>query len=177
MNKSNRKLTLEEAIENFMEKVSPEPMSGCWIWMGNCSKSGYGKVKINQKDLRAHRAAWILFRGSIPDGLVLCHKCDIRPCVNPEHLFPGSLRDNTQDMIRKGRYSHRSCANHPDARLSLSQVGEIRQRYEKGNGTILAKEFGVSSTSIYSIINGNKWKSAWFDDAVEHNKKMMQEVG
>lgn len=77
--------------------------SGCWHFIGSLSKTGYGVVGLNGKVIGAHRAAWILTNGEVPDGLFVCHKCDNRRCINPDHLFLGTAKDNTQDMISKGR--------------------------------------------------------------------------
>jgi hypothetical protein len=89
--------------EAFMEKVSPEPMSGCWLWTGSSNGNGYGVMRINNKQQGAHRVAFELFVGPIPPGLMICHKCDNPPCVNPHHLFAGTALDNNRDMFAKGR--------------------------------------------------------------------------
>lgn len=77
--------------------------NGCWEWNKTRCAKGYGKVNINKKQIRASRHAMILTHGSIPDGMIVCHKCDNPPCVNPDHLFFGTNQDNTDDMIAKGR--------------------------------------------------------------------------
>ncbi len=78
--------------------------SGCQIWMGGCFGSGYGEIYVDGIGIGAHRAAWLCHRGPIPHGLLVLHRCDVRPCINPDHLFLGTHADNVADMIRKGRW-------------------------------------------------------------------------
>jgi len=87
----------------FEEKYVPEPMSGCWIWIGSTNAYGYGDIRYKQKPYKAHRASWMIHKGDIPNGMIVCHKCDVPACVNPNHLFLGTHMDNTKDKIAKGR--------------------------------------------------------------------------
>lgn len=85
----------------FMLKVRVKP--GCWIWNGTIDADGYGRCKVNCEAAYAHRASWVFVNGPIPDGLVVCHRCDNPPCVRPSHLFLGTQRDNITDAVSKGR--------------------------------------------------------------------------
>ena len=78
---------------------------GCWYWIGATGWAGYGKFTYRDKQWYAHRAAYEMFRGSIPNGQLVCHHCDRPRCVKPDHLFTGTVKDNAQDAVRKGRHS------------------------------------------------------------------------
>lgn len=90
--------------DGFLSRVEHEPNSGCWLWTASLRPgSGYGQLRVGRTIAFAHRIAYELFVGLIPNGLYVCHHCDVKQCVNPDHLFLGTAKDNTQDMIRKGR--------------------------------------------------------------------------
>lgn len=86
-----------------MRFVSPDPITGCWTWIGGFGSEGYGRVSIGRYRTGAHRHSYILFVDAIPKGLMVLHSCDVRSCVNPDHLFLGTHKDNASDMARKGR--------------------------------------------------------------------------
>lgn len=89
--------------ERFSRYVEPEPNTGCHLWAGAVNAHGYGRLTVGKTQLLAHRIAWVLRFGDIPDGLGVLHRCDLPACVNPDHLFLGSQLDNARDMAKKRR--------------------------------------------------------------------------
>ncbi len=154
----------EKTIARFEEKISHEPNTGCWLWIGAANHAGYGKLKVEprQQPRAAHRVSWEIYVGEIPDGACVLHKCDTPACVNPRHLFVGSLRDNSRDMMAKGRQRFGLKAGHlpHTAKLSAQQVVEIRKK--RATGTIyrhLANEYGVTIAAIRFACIGKTWAS------------------
>lgn len=145
-------------LERFMDKVREEPNTGCWLWRGSLLPGGYGCFVDNRKKKIAHRLSWALFRGEIPDGYRVCHKCDIRNCVNPDHLFLGTQADNIRDMVQKNR--HQFGEKHSAAKLNSSQVVQIRELLATGaTQRKIAELFGVCNSTISQIHSGKVWKS------------------
>ncbi len=92
-------------LPRLLEKVEQLPWSGCWVWLGGLWNSGYGHLKLHLgKECSAHRVSYLGHIGSIPKGMCVLHKCDVKTCVNPAHLFLGTKQDNTLDMVKKGRH-------------------------------------------------------------------------
>jgi hypothetical protein len=151
-------MTLES---RFMDKVSPEPNTGCWLWTGAIVPSGYGSMRLGGRaegTRSAHLIAWEVHRGTIPAGLYVCHRCDVRHCVNPDHLFLGTAKDNADDMWRKGRGTIRRGAATGHARLTEDAVRTIRARRANGETiTALAAEYGVSGATIQHAGAGRTW--------------------
>lgn len=146
--------------ERFWLLVERSP--GCWEWGGNRMSNGYGRIGVDRKKVLAHRASWLIHNGPIPDGVFVCHHCDNPPCVNPDHLFLGTQRDNIHDMLAKGR--HQSQAHlgedHGMALLTEDNVRAMRAEYAAGGLTQkeLAVRYGVDQTTISKAICGKTWK-------------------
>jgi hypothetical protein len=137
-------------FETFFEKAE-----GCWLWVPRSGKelTEYGSFTFRGKHYKSNRAAWLIYHGDIPKDRYVLHKCDVRNCVNPDHLFLGTHDDNMKDMAAKRRYVL------PNVKLTEQQVNEIRQKLAMGvTTTRLAKDFGVSATCIWYIRHGKSWK-------------------
>jgi hypothetical protein len=145
----------------FWDKVEVGSLLDCWNWIGPIKSTGRGNFSIGHKIIQAHRMAWILTMGNIPDGLCVLHHCDNGKCCNPFHLFLGTYQDNTDDMIKKGRKVTRRCQDDPKSKLTNAQVIEIRKKYNPKINTMLeiGKEYHVSRTTISAIIHRYNWNS------------------
>jgi len=142
-------------LERFEEKYIPEPMSGCFLWTASVNNSGYGWIGVNGKTVGAHRLSYELFIGSVPDGLCVLHKCDVRSCVNPDHLFLGTYKDNRADMIAKGRAPDMKGVNGGGAKLTEEQVLEIR--VASGTHRQIASRYGIVNSLVSYIKNRKSW--------------------
>jgi len=143
--------------ERFHEKWIPHPRRGCWIWIAS-TINGYGCIGDgNGKVVRAHQISWRLHCGLIPPGLCVLHRCDNPLCVNPHHLFLGTKKDNSDDMIAKGRDRKVGQPGESNgmARLTAQAVAQIRASDERM--TTLAKRFGVTYGHIWQIRRGCRW--------------------
>lgn len=157
------------AEERFDASYMPEPMSGCWLWLGReRGSNGYGSIKVAGKHLQAHRYSYERFVGQIPNGLFVLHRCDNPACVNPNHLFIGTHQDNQDDKVKKGRQARgvslgmaqrknkKRGQDSPISKLTWDQVNEIRDSSEAVR--VLAERFNVSTTTINNIIARRTWK-------------------
>ncbi len=145
--------------DRFWAKVQKPSGDGCWFWTGARNKLGYGLFGVGRRSELAHRVAYKLVYGAIPEGALLRHRCDNPSCVRPDHLLPGDNLSNMQDSVERGRRASRKGTLNGRAKLTGDQVQEIRRLYAAGNTTILvlAARFGMGKSQIYNIVSGAQW--------------------
>lgn len=147
----------EDMLKKLMGKIKKS--EGCWEWQGSVSSGGYGHFPYKNKCYPAHRISWKLFKGEIPENMNVCHKCDNPSCVNPEHLFLGTQRENMKDMFSKNRKDHAQ-ENHPRVKLSKENVLEIRDLIKQGfSQEIICHKFGITNGHVGSIKHRRTWKN------------------
>lgn len=143
----------DDTVRRFWKYV--RKTDSCWLWTGTKDPTGYGRLHRNR---RAHRIAWVIHNGPIPRDLYVCHKCDVRLCVNPDHLFVGSNLDNRRDSVAKGRHAfgeRQGCH-----KLTESDVREMRTLFASMTNTELARQFNVSRRAVRRVRTGEYW--SWF---------------
>lgn len=141
--------------QKFDEKYIAEPMSGCWLWTASKLQDGYGRLRVGNITEGAHRVSYKLNRGKIPEGLCVLHTCDVSACVNPEHLWLGTVADNNADMMKKGRGVFVKGAKNGSSKLTETQVIEIRASTK--NQYVLAEEYRTSQGHISGILSRKSW--------------------
>jgi hypothetical protein len=132
----------------------------CLEWKHSLDSSGYGHLSLNSLDFQAHRLSWIMTNGEIRDGLHVLHHCDNRKCVNPEHLFLGTHLENMIDRDLKNRGKNLKGEEQPNSILTDEAVKEIIRLYNTGLflQREIAEKYGVSTRTISSVTNGERWK-------------------
>lgn len=133
----------------------------CWLWIGTKTTAGYGALRLRgESKQQAHRFSYELHKGTIPNGMCVLHSCDNPPCVNPSHLWLGTLKDNAIDREKKGRGVDNKGEKNSRAKLTLNQVEKIRELYETAKyfQRELGVLFSVSRSNIREIVNKNSWK-------------------
>lgn len=154
----------------FLEKVKKCPETGCWNWTGAIDTPGYGAFKIGDKKYNSHRISYILFKNDFDKTKLVCHSCDNKKCVNPEHLFLGTHRDNLMDSINKNNRKSQKGIPKPWlagsrncwAKFNKEQINQIRNEYvpySRANGTrALAIKYKVNRWTIMDIVNNKRYK-------------------
>ena len=135
----------------------------CWNWGMSVNKDGYGQARHMGLSFGAHRLMFMLIHPHYDvSGRLICHTCDNRRCINPEHLYAGTHKSNMRDMISRGRDNFVGCPSgerHKDAKLTEKKVIAIRARNNAGEGyRVLAKAYGVDRTTIKNIVKRVTWK-------------------
>lgn len=144
--------------ERFWEKVAKRDDDACWLWTANQDARGYGRFAVSRCNIRlSHRVAWELLNGTIPEGLRVLHTCDNPPCVNPDHLFVGTAKENTRDMVRKWRHAHGE--RHGHATLTDEIVLEMRRlRSEEGlSYAEIGRRVGRLGGTVHKICTRQRW--------------------
>lgn len=152
-------------VTRFWAKVDVGSEGSCWVWTGAVDSRGYGRLAIDCsarpiKYMSAHRFSHTLWFGPIPEGMLICHRCDNPPCCNPAHLFPGTQADNMRDMAQKGRGGTGGVAGsrHHNARLTEADVIQIRERLSTHESvTSVADAWSVSRQTVSAIKHGTRW--------------------
>jgi hypothetical protein len=155
------------------KRLSIGTLGGCWFWTGAGSDHRYGVITYERRCYSTHRLAYELWKGPVPTGMLVCHSCDNPLCCNPSHLFLGTPKDNTEDMLRKGRkvlgagvftkgsIRERIAAGQKHGqKLRSADVLSIRQRVDRGeNRKIICAEYGISNSTISALMTGQNWGS------------------
>jgi hypothetical protein len=154
-----KKLSPTEIYRFFQKVARSDGPNACWPWKGKPSENGYGIFTFKGKSYKAHRIAYYLEYAHIKTELMVLHKCDVRLCCNPAHLYQGHAKQNTQDAVRRGRHTRMYGEQNGKAKLTKSQVKAIRKRYRQGGVTqkSLARDYGVSETTIFYVCSGERW--------------------
>lgn len=148
---------IEDRLANYIDKTDT-----CWNWIGYKNEHGYGLITTGHgKQVRAHRFLYEMYKGKIAKGLNVLHTCDTPNCVNPDHLFLGTQKDNVDDMISKGRGGYKIFhgESHWASKLNMEKVKQIRDLWDKGGiyQSTLADMFGVSQQVISKVVNYKGW--------------------
>lgn len=147
----------ESLAERLWRHSMPVPECGCWIWLSSTNKR-YGQLNLRKSIVSAHRLSWQVFRGEIPEGMHVLHRCDVRECINPDHLYLGSDLENARDRVAHGTQNvppRMLGSNHPMA--LIDEVTAIEIKNAVGTHTAISKRFGVSRSTVGHIKTGRQW--------------------
>lgn len=150
--------------ERFESKFIIDGIDGCWLWVGSKNLDGYGNFFVNKKCKSAHRVAFTLYVQEIPKGLSVLHKCDVRNCVNPKHLFLGTQKENMVDCSIKGRIANNGHFLRGEkqwsAKYTKQQVLKVREMYATGNYTYkeISNILKIKADYIGLLVRRVRWK-------------------
>lgn len=154
-------MTHRERDSNILDRIRTKAVvepTGCITWIAHMDAAGYGRIVFRGKVRKAHRVAWELWVGPIPDHLRVCHQCDVRACINPAHLFLGTQADNMRDCLAKGRYAKLCGERSPNAKLTERDVRTIRARVAAGElQRVVGASFGIRQAHVSAIVRGYAW--------------------
>ncbi len=150
----------KSVADRFFPRVNKNGPGGCWLWTGSIDTGGYGTIQIRQRICLTHRLSWLLHKGDVPEGLYVLHRCDVRNCVNPEHLWLGTYADNNRDAREKGRWKPEFGESIGTSKLTTSNVRKIKSEFAAGgvSKAALGRRFGVTDVMIGNIVRGKWWK-------------------
>ena len=145
-------------MERFWSKTVKNEKNGCINWIASKNKCGYGQFRIGNKILYANRVSYELSIGGIPKNMEVCHKCDNPACVNPDHLFLGTHKDNMNDASVKKRFPNRKGQNNPSAKLTENDIRDIKILLQTDlSQRKIGLLFSVGQTTISDIKMGKNW--------------------
>lgn len=157
--------------ERLIRKIELTP-DGCWRWTGVHNQFGYGMIRMDGKLQGVHRISWETFRGPVPDGLEIAHKCDVRDCINPEHLFAATHLENMVDMCEKGRHAH---ASHT---IGHKKAYEIREDAKSMSMIKVAEKHGVTYSAVWDIVHFvTHAVDIWIPETDTHTPAIMDQSG
>jgi hypothetical protein len=152
----------KKEVLRFESKVVKSDESSCWTWVGPKFDTGYGMFCMSgreRKTFAAHRVSWMIhFKMDIPAGMFICHTCDNRICVNPEHLYLGTPTQNNTDTVKRGRANRKVGSDCSWAKVTEAQVRKILESpYESGANSRFSREFGIHQSQVSHIRSGRRW--------------------
>lgn len=167
-----------KVMERFVDKVDIKGDDECWEWLGGIDKDGYGKFKINGKDIRAHRASWLIHDGEIPSGSFVLHNCDNPSCVNPKCLFLGTSKGNSFDREMKDRENHTSGERYINQTTTWEIVDNLRNDAMNGmTQKELVEKYKIIKQSVSRIINNEQWFNIEYQGWLDDNRDLLRYEG
>lgn len=151
-----------ETLSRLLARVEFDTNGGCWLWSGATSSGGYGSIRPLpcEPAAPAHRLSYVVHKGSIPDGLHVCHACDVRACINPDHLWLGTRSDNMRDMLAKGRRTPPTVSGSysPNLKFTSADIRQMHLAKRSGATAIaIAERWNTTAAYIRFVLRGAAW--------------------